>query len=127
MHLVIIWQRFLPYHIARIRHLWNRISPLGYRLSAIEVASEDESYEFPKCDFTGQGFEHICCFPKVSYHKLRPRNIHKSVFNILFKLKPDVIFAPATPLPEGMAAYAYRLVSGCRFMPRTVQAWFQNG
>jgi glycosyltransferase involved in cell wall biosynthesis len=114
MHLVVIWQRFLQYHIARLRHVWNQVTPLGYRLTAIETASQDESYAFPRSKFSNQDFENICCFPDVSYHQLKPNEIHKKVFNLLKELKPDVVFAPATPFPEGMAAFSYRLYSGNR-------------
>ncbi|MGQ9647603.1 MAG: glycosyltransferase family 4 protein [Thermodesulfobacteriota bacterium] len=114
MHIAIIWQRFLPYHIARIKHLSGRLSPLGHRLSAIEVASQDVSYGFPvtEIDDNDNGFKHICCFPEESYHKLGGKQIHKKVLNTLEGLQPDIVFAPATAFPEGMAAYAYRLYFG---------------
>jgi len=114
MHIAIIWQRFLPCHIGRIKYLWNKVSHLGYRLSAIEIASQDASYGFPKCGSSEDGFKHICCFPEISYHQLKPTAIHNKVFNLLMDYKPDVIFAPATPFPEGMAAFSYRLASGTR-------------
>jgi len=114
MHIAIIWQRFLQYHVARLVHVWNRVIPLGYRLTAIETASQDESYAFPQSKFSNQDFENICCFPKVSYHQLKPNEIHSKVFNLLKELKPDLVFAPATPFPEGMAAFSYRLHSGNR-------------
>ncbi len=113
-HIVIIWQRFLPYHVARIKHLWDRLSPLGYELTAIEIASQDKSYVFPKFNFPKSGFEHICCFSGVSYHQYKSDEIHKKVSTLLTNLKPYVIFAPATPFPEGMAAFTYRLTSGTR-------------
>ena len=114
MHIAIIWQRFLPYHFARIKHLWNKVSHLGYRLSAIEIALQDASYGFPEFGFSEDGFKHICCFPEISYHQLKPTAIHNKLFSLLVDYKPDVIFAPATPFPEGMAAFAYRLTSGTR-------------
>jgi len=113
-HIAIIWQRFLPYHIARIKHLWNKVSHVGYRLSAIEIAPQDTSYGFPEVSFSKDGFKHICCFPEVSYHQLKCNEIYKEVFALLMELKPDIIFAPATAFPEGMAGFAYRLTSGAR-------------
>ncbi len=113
-HIAIIWQRFLPYHIARIRHLWNHVSELGYRLSAIEIASQDASYGFPEGVFLENGFKHICCFPEMSYHQLKPAVIRNKVFSLLMECKPDLVFAPAAPFPEGMATFTYRLVSRAR-------------
>jgi len=111
IHIAIIWQRFLSYHIARINYLWKKLSQLGCQLSAIEVASQDASYGFPESIFSEDGFKHICCFPEMSYHHLKPIEIHNKVFSLLIECKPDLIFAPAAPFPEGMAAFAYR--NGC--------------
>jgi glycosyltransferase involved in cell wall biosynthesis len=108
MHIAIIWQRFLPYHIARINHLREELSPFGYEVTAIEVTSQDASYGFPEGVFSENSFKHICCFPKMSYHQLKPAVIHNKVFSLLMECKPDVSFAPAAPFPEGMAAFAYR-------------------
>jgi len=107
-HIAIIWQRFLPYHIARIKYLKNRLKPLGYRVTAIEVSSQDVSYGFPS---NTQELEHICCFPKATYQTHKAKNIYKKVLGVLNNLKPDVVFAPATPFPEGMAAIAYRRIN----------------
>jgi glycosyltransferase involved in cell wall biosynthesis len=113
-HIVIIWQRFLGNHVARIRLLQERCSALGYRLTALEIASQDKSYIFPEFNFSNNGFEHICCFAGSSYHQFESNEIYEKVFSLLTELKPDIIFAPATAFPEGMAAFAYRLTSGVR-------------
>lgn len=112
-HIAVVWQRFLPYHVARIRRLRERCSALGYRLTAIEVASQDESYQM---DFAIRptDYDRVCCFPGSSYHHHSARQIHAKVLAVLSELQPDVIFAPATPFPEGMAAVAYRHQSGSR-------------
>ena len=109
MHIAIIWQRFLPYHVACINHLHKKCLTLGYKLTAIEVASQDYSYRFPENKFKNMDFKHICCFPGISYHQCKANEIHKKVLSVLVNLRPDLVFAPATPFPEGMAAYAYRL------------------
>lgn len=112
-HIAVIWQRFLPYHVARIRRLCERCAALGVRLTAIEAASQDASYGF---DAIAQesGFDHVCCFPGSSYHDHRASEIHAKVLAALDRAQPDVVFAPATPFPEGMAAVAYRRRSGAR-------------
>ena len=107
MHIAIIWQRFLPYHQARLRHAHARLERQGIKLTAIEVASQDDSYAFPQSD-SRSSFEHICCFPGQSYHAYSARAIFRAVTEVLVRTGPDVIFAPATPFPEGMAAVAYR-------------------
>ncbi len=112
-HIAVIWQRFLPYHVARIRRLRERCAELGYRLTAIEVASQDASYGFNPA-VAKADFDHVCCFPDSSYHDDRAAEIHAKVLAALNRAQPDVVFAPATPFPEGMAAVAYRRQSGNR-------------
>lgn len=113
LHVVIIWQRFLPYHRARIRQMQRRLTSLGHRLTAIEVASQDATYGFD-LDAPQDDFAHICCFSGSSYHDHTAPEIHRTVLQLLTTLQPDVVFAPATPFPEGMAADSYRMISGCR-------------
>lgn len=113
MHIAIIWQRFLPYHLARIRHASRKLKKLGYRFTAIEVASQDISYGFP-IDSGGNEAEYICCFPGESYHDHSAREVRRRVLEVLTDAKPDVVFSPAIAFPEGMAALAYRLKSGAR-------------
>jgi glycosyltransferase involved in cell wall biosynthesis len=113
LHIAIIWQRYLPYHWARVRHAHERLTSLGYRITAVEVASQDASYSFPE-DRSTSVLEHICCFPSVSYHDQRARKIYEKVLQVLTDLNPDVVFCPATAFPEGMAALAYRLKHGKR-------------
>lgn len=113
LHIAIIWQRFLPYHSARIRHLQERLTRMGHRLTAIEVANQDSSYGFvvekpPDC------MKWNCCFPGATYHELRADEIHAGVLATLRKAQPDLVLAPATPFPEGMAAVSYRMTSASR-------------
>jgi len=113
-HIAVVWQRFLPYHVARLRHLQERLAREGICLSAIEVASSDLSYGFPEEADRGSDFKRTCCFPGTSYHDHNAGEIHEKVLGLLHDLMPDVVFAPATPFPEGIAAVAYRLSSGKR-------------
>lgn len=108
-HIAIIWQRFLPYHKARIQHLHNQLSKMGWRLSALEVTTKDDAYTFPENTYAGSA-DYICCFPGKSYHSLKEKEIHSKVLTILKKLQPDIVFAPASAFPEGMAAYYHRLL-----------------
>jgi glycosyltransferase involved in cell wall biosynthesis len=115
LHVVIIWQHFLPYHHARIRQTQQRLIDFGHRLTSIQVASRDASYGFGP-DAQKGNVAHICCFPDSSYHDHTVLEIHRAVKQALATLQPDVVFAPATPFPEGMAAVNYRLQSGCRMV-----------
>ena len=80
---------------------------------AVEVAAQDSSYGF-EADATAAEFDHLRCFSGSSYHDHIAREIHTRVLEVLNRAEPDVVFAPATPFPEGMAAVAYRRRSGAR-------------
>ncbi|MGA9407678.1 MAG: glycosyltransferase, partial [Bacteroidota bacterium] len=110
---MIIWTKFLPYHIARIKHLKKRLDEIGCALTAVEVASQDELYPFGK-NFEDNAIDYISCFTHTSYRELSARRIFDKVFEMLNHFKPDVVFAPATPFPSGMASARYRLENNNR-------------
>ena len=106
-----MWTKYLPYHIARIRHLRKRLTALDWHLTAIEVASKDALYPFPESENNGAD-DYVCLFSGKSYRALSPSTIHKTATHALERLQPDVVIAPATPFPSGMAAVKYCLDHG---------------
>jgi glycosyltransferase involved in cell wall biosynthesis len=112
---VVIWQRFLPYHTARLAKLSEKLAAGGqWALTAVEVASRDLSYAFPESAKTEGAFQHVCCFPNQVYHRLRAGTVRRRVLRVLESVQPDAVFAPAAPFPEGMAAYRYGLRRGVK-------------
>jgi len=109
----VIWQRFLPYHRARLGRLAQRAEAAGHRLTGLEAASQDVAYGFPEGP-AGKRFELSCAFPGAVYHELTAGQVHRRIREELDRLDPDVVFAPATPFPEGMAAIAWRNRQGRR-------------
>ncbi len=103
-----MWTNFLPYHVARIRHLRERLHPLGWQVTAIEIASKDALYPFPD-DTSKSGNDYICLFSGESYRALSPYIIHRKAFRMLESLRPDAVIAPSTPFPSGMASVKYCL------------------
>ena len=108
-HIVIIWSRYLPYHVARIRHLRDRLREVNCRLTAIEVASKDALYPFPE-SAESSSIEYRCIFSGKSYRALNPLVISFTIYRAIVELHPDVVIAPATPFPSGMAAIRYALL-----------------
>ncbi len=101
-----MWTKYLPYHVARIRHLRKRLLAIGWHLTAIEVASKDALYPFPEIS-ENRSEDYICLFSGQSYRALAPYTIHTTAYRTISSLKPDVIIAPATPFPSGMASVKY--------------------
>lgn len=113
MRVAIIWQRFLPYHVARLGAVARGLRARGHELVAVEIASKDATYDFPP--FGGDdGFERRVCFGGLTYHSLSATSVWETVLGALREVQPEVIFAPATPFPEGMAAIHHRLESNAR-------------
>ena len=108
-HIVIIWSRYLPYHVARIRHLRDRLHEVNCRLTAIEVASKDALYPFPEST-ESSSIEYRCIFSGKSYRALNPLVISYTIYRAIVELHPDVVIASATPFPSGMAAARYSLL-----------------
>ena len=98
LRIAVIWQRFLPYHLARLHRLRTRCADLGGSLTCVEVAAQDSSYGF-ESDAAAAEFDHRCCFPGSSYHTHRAPEIYARVLEALSRIEPDVVFAPATPFP----------------------------
>ena len=125
-----VCQRALPCHRARVAHLSWTVRPLRIEVVLVEVASEDTSYGgFPPAATSGDGYAGQTCFPGHSYHDLAARRVLRVVESSLRGIAPDVVFAPATAFPEGMAAVSYRLRSESKvvMMDDAWQATDQRG
>jgi glycosyltransferase involved in cell wall biosynthesis len=103
-----MWTKFLPYHLARIRHLRERFLAIDWHLTAIEVASKDALYPFPEI-VPNRDNDYICLFTGKSYRALSPNTIHATALRALENIQPDAVIAPATPFPSGMASIKYSL------------------
>lgn len=111
LHIAVIFQRFLPYHVARIGRLVEKAARVGHTVTPIEVASQDRAYSFPS-GTDNRALRHVCCFPGTNYHVLTTSGILGGVGRVLRQIRPDVVFSHASPFPEGMAAIRYRQQSG---------------
>jgi len=108
-----IWQRFLPYHVARLVAAKLALERIGAQLVPVEVASQDAAYGFPQSSLAALG-PVVRVFDDTNYHSLRAAEIFDRVLTCLEWESPDVVFCPATAFPEGMAAVRYRCRSGER-------------
>lgn len=109
--IAVVWRSFLPYHVSRLLHLRRECARSGIELVAIEVASQNAAYGFPDL---GRTLDRHCLFPGSVYQRHSAAELFRAVREKLLELEPDVVFAPATPFPEGMAAISYRNASGAR-------------
>lgn len=85
-----------------------RLLAVNWRLIAVEIASKDALYPFPEST-SKPGDDYVCLFSGKSYRAIAASTIHATAFRTLENLQPDVVIAPATPFPSGMAAVKYCL------------------
>lgn len=112
---VIIWQRFLDYHIARLeaaRVQYPSGGEVKVEVIGIQVATSDLAYGFSTSLVPSESA--ITLFRGWNYHELSSRQIVSAVDNALRQLSPDLVLCPATAFPEGMAAIRYGMRCGAR-------------
>ncbi|MAC34782.1 MAG: hypothetical protein CME38_14440 [Haliea sp.] len=110
--IVFIYQRMLPYHVARFKAVFSAFQAQGKTCMALEVASTDSSYG----DLTHKGMDEVglasvkrCLFEKTDYLTLSPSQVALSVEQALKRLNPSVVFSPAPAFAEGAGALHYRV------------------
>ena len=113
MKVAFVWQRFLPYHVARLVAVKPALERLGARLVPVEVAAQEDAYGFPPSSLGAVG-PVVSVLGDSNYHTYRPAEIAARVLACLEQEAPDFVFCPATAFPEGMAAVRYRCRSGGR-------------
>ena len=97
----VIWQRFGPYHLARLRGAADVLRTGGWQVVGIEVAEEDEyrwsaNVERPVIRHT--------LFPKKNYSTLPARFIRRRVAEALDRLQPSAVCINGWSVPEAVAA-----------------------
>lgn len=113
MKVAFVWQRFLPYHAARLTAVKPALARIGARLVPVEVASRDAAYGFPRSALD-EGETVVRVLGDTDYHAHGAPEIISRVLSCLEREAPDFVFCPATAFPEGMAAVRYRGRSGGR-------------
>lgn len=110
--IVFIYQRMLPYHVARFKAVFSAFQAQGRTCMALEVASTDSSYG----DLTHKGMDEVglasvkrCLFEKTDYLTLSSSQVALSVEQALKRLNPSVVFSPAPAFAEGAGALHYRV------------------
>ena len=96
--IAILWQRFGPYHLARLRSAGQWFE----RVDAIEVAAKDQ-YRWDSVA-TADAIRRHCLFPDSTYESLRSRAIAKATFAKLDDLRPDVVAVNGWAVAEAVAA-----------------------
>ncbi len=101
---VVIWQRFGPYHLARLEGAANVLASSGTRVVGLEVAAQDEYDWLP----AGSPFvQRHTVFPSRRYSTLSARNIRRGIVEALDHLQPSAVCINGWSVPEAVAALAW--------------------
>ncbi len=114
--IAIIWSRFGPYHLARLRGVAAAGAQRNAEIHGIEVAERDSIYEWDPCK-SGNEFVRHTVFPGQDYARLSSRMIADATVRTLATIQPDVIAVNGWDVPEACAAIDW---SASRKITRTI-------
>ena len=123
--IVFVYQRMLPYHLARFAVVSETLRRQGRACVAVEVASFDRGYGQLADAAMAPAHAPVtaeCIFPGADYLDLTPQQVSQAVFDALRRLAPSTIFAPAPAFAEGAGALHYKVRHGGRLV-LTDDAW----
>jgi glycosyltransferase involved in cell wall biosynthesis len=97
----VIWQRFGPYHLARLRGAAAVLAPSGWRVVGLEVAEEDHYRWGPAGDTV---VNRLTLFPRREYASLSARSIRGRTTEALDQLQPSAVCINGWAAVEAVAA-----------------------
>jgi len=110
--LVLLWRSYLPYHVARLRAAQQAFAAAGCEVLGLQATADPAGYEFLAA---GQATRALrTALPGKRLADCTRDEVFAKTLAALRDLQPDVVFGPATPFPEGMAAIRYRNESAAR-------------
>ena len=107
MRVAIIFQRFGPYHVARLTACAEIFEPVG-----IELSAEDSTYQW-------EPVRNVDAFNKITlFDEEHPPTalLRKKVFEILSNVQPDVVAVPGWSLRGCLAAIEWSLARQVPFV-----------
>ncbi len=103
MRLAVIFDRFGPYHIARLK-----AAALCTDLTGIEIAGRSDEYAWARISDVS-GFRQCTLFPDASSKAVSQRNILHALELTLADIKPDVVAIPGWGTRAGLMALKWSL------------------
>ena len=103
-----IWPRFGPYHLARLRAAHALLAARGDRLTAVEVTTRGEEYAWA-LETAPEPFARACALPGRTFEDVPPAEMQQAVADLLDRLNPDAVAITSYSTPDAQAA-----VSWCR-------------
>ncbi len=115
----VIWARFGPYHLARLRAARERFASGGVDLVGIEVAGDDETYAWAP-EGGGEPWRQ-CVFPARAFESIPAPDMRRGIATTLDRLAPQAVAFASYSTPDALAALAW-----CRRQRRTAVMMFDS-
>ena len=91
MRLAIHFARLGPYHLARLRSACEVLMPLGWRVSAFEIAGSDTTYDWERLPAEEGGCERVTVFPDGVFERIPLGEMRRGIVRELDAWKPDAM------------------------------------
>lgn len=119
----ILWQRFGPYHLARLRGAARVLAGDGYEVVGIEVAGADH-YDWRHVD--DDAVARWTLFPRRGYEGLGAGDVRRAVTSVLDRLRASAVCINGWSAAEAVAALRWCGVNGSRaiLMSETFESRF---
>lgn len=106
MRCAVIWARFGPYHLARLKAAAARFGAEGGAVAGIEAARSDGTYEWDVAE-GADGYERVTLFPDSSYEQIGRADLIRTMGRALDRFAPDVVAVNGWGVPEAQAAHIW--------------------
>lgn len=103
----VIWQRFGPYHLARLKGAAEALAEHGVEVHGIEIAREDPEYRWDVVEDSGGPFWRHTLFPKSNYADLSTTSLSARLRESLADVDPDAVAINGWGVPEAQCALSW--------------------
>jgi len=114
MHIVVHFARLGPYHFARLGSAVEVLGATGWRVTALEVAGSDATYEWERNAQAGSGYARTTVFPDRVFEDLAKGEMARGVSGALDALRPDAVAVAGWGTPDARACLSWCKRNGAR-------------
>ena len=102
----VMWSRFGPYHLARLRAAHRRLAARGAELVAVEVAPDDALYPWQRQDGV-EPFRRVRALEEGAAETTSPTAVRRAVTAALDAVDADAVAFPSYSTPDARAALSW--------------------
>jgi len=103
----VVWQRFGPYHLARLRGAAEVLEEHGVEVHGIEIAREDPEYRWDVIEAADEPFFRHTLFPTANYGDLPTSSLSSRLREALGVIDPDAVAINGWAVPEAQCALSW--------------------